>query len=186
MIPVQVLQLGSSSLRECSDVCGRISVAAARAGADQGELKGDGAQTGLQIWQNSRLMTLTGLVGRQGMKLMELPVRSWVCGLAQTLLWRHLIPRDAFQAVWGGQGDRFSFCDGDGQSWGKGELIPCGGELWGKGSSTPGAGELIPCPGQPWGKGELHSLHVERLLSDFLLGLGYVGSLWLLLWMPLP
>lgn len=97
---------------------------------------------------------------------MELPVRSWVCGLAQTLLWRHLIPRDAFQAVRGGQGDRFSFCDGDGQSWGK--------------------GELIPCPGQPWGKGELHSLHVERLLSDFLLGLGYVGSLWLLLWMPLP
>lgn len=131
-------------------------------------------------------MTLMGLVGRQGMKLTELPVRSWVCGLAQTLLWRHLIPRDAFQAVRGGQGDRFSFCDGDGQSWGKGELIPCGGELWGKGSSAPGAGELIPCPGQPWREGELHSLHVERLLSDFLLGLGYVGSLWLLLWMPLP
>lgn len=40
--------------------------------------------------------------------------------------------------------------------------------------------------GNPGAEGELYLTGLQALLSTFLLGPGYVGSLWLLLWMPLP
>lgn len=56
---------------------------------------------------------------------------------------------------------------------------------------SPGVGEGTCSPwvlvvDGPRGEGELCLICLWVLLRDFLPGPGYVGSYWLLLWMPLP